>query len=69
MVPGMTVVRAISQAGGLTSLARRHRIILRRKIGSKTRRVVVDYGAITNNEIPDVPLQAGDTIHVPERVF
>ena len=40
-----------------------------RKIGSKTRRVVVDYGAITNNEIPDVPLQAGDTIHVPERVF
>jgi len=31
--------------------------------------VVVDYEAITNNKIPDVPLQAGDTIHVPQRVF
>ena len=69
MVPGMTLVRAVSQAGGLTPLARRHNIVLRRRVGKKTRRVVVDYDAITNNEIPDVPLQAGDTIHVPQRIF
>ena len=69
MVPGMTLVRAVSQAGGLTPLARRHDVVLRRRVGKKTRRVVIDYDAITNNEIPDVPLQAGDTIHVPQRVF
>ena len=31
--------------------------------------VVVDYDAINNNEIPDVPLQAGDNITVPQRPF
>jgi len=67
--PGMTLVRAISEAGGLTPMARQHGLILRRKIGKGTKAVVVDYEAITNNKIPDVPLQAGDTIHVPQRVF
>ncbi len=67
--PGMTLVRAISQAGGVTSLARKNGVILRRTVKGKTRAVVVDYEAITNNDIPDVPLQAGDTIHVPQRVF
>jgi polysaccharide export outer membrane protein len=67
--PGMTLVRAISQSGGVTSLARKSAVILRRNVGGKTRAVIVDYEAITNNEIPDVPLQAGDTIHVPQRVF
>jgi polysaccharide export outer membrane protein len=67
--PGMTLLRAISQAGGLTPLARRSQIVLRRKIGDETKRVVVDYDAINDNEIPDVPLQAGDTIHVEQSTF
>jgi polysaccharide export outer membrane protein len=67
--PGMTLLRAISQAGGLTPLARRSQIILRRKVGAETKRVVVDYDAINDNEIPDVPLQAGDTIHVEQSTF
>jgi protein involved in polysaccharide export with SLBB domain len=67
--PGMTLVRAISQAGGLTSIARKSGVILRRTVRGKTRAVVVDYDGITNNDIPDVPLQAGDTIHVPQRAF
>ncbi len=67
--PGMTLVRAISQAGGLTSIARKNGVILRRTVRGKTRAVVVDYDGITNNDIPDVPLQAGDTIHVPQRAF
>ncbi len=67
--PGMTLVRAVSEAGGLTSLARKNAIVLRRSAQGKTLAVTVDYDAITNNEIPDVPLQAGDTIHVPPRVF
>jgi polysaccharide export outer membrane protein len=67
--PGMTLVRALSQAGGLTSLANKNAVLLRRKVGNTTRAVVVDYDAITTNQIPDVPLQAGDTIFVPQRPF
>jgi polysaccharide export outer membrane protein len=69
LAPGMTLVQAVSQAGGLTPLGRGRELVLRRQVGSGTRAVVVDYEAITNNEIPDVLLQAGDTIHVPARVF
>ncbi len=67
--PGMTLTRAISQAGGLTSLAKGWGVVLRRRLKDKTVRVVVDYEAVRNNEIPDVPLQAGDTIAVPQKVF
>ena len=67
--PGMTLVRAVSQAGGLTSLARKSAVVLKRTSAGKTRAVIVDYDAITNNQIPDVPLQAGDTIFVPQRPF
>ncbi|MBM4357581.1 MAG: polysaccharide export protein [Deltaproteobacteria bacterium] len=67
--PGMTLVRALSQAGGLTPIARKDGIVLRRNVEGKTRAVVVDYEAITHNQIPDVPLQSGDTIFVPQRAF
>jgi len=67
--PGMTLVRALSQAGGLTSLAKKNAVLLRRRVGNTTRAVIVDYDAITTNQIPDVPLQAGDTIFVPQRPF
>jgi protein involved in polysaccharide export with SLBB domain len=67
--PGMTLVRALTQAGGLTAIARKEGVMLRRTIEGKTRAVIVDYDAIIHNRIPDVPLQAGDTIFVPQRPF
>jgi len=68
--PGMTVADAIVLAGGMTSLSQSWNVILLRKLPDGTKkRVVVDYDAITNNEIPDVPLQAGDKITVPQRAF
>ena len=67
--PGMTVADAIVQAGGMTSLSKSWSVILLRKTKDGKKRVVVDYDAITNNEIPDVPLQAGDKITVPQRAF
>ena len=67
--PGMMLSDAIALAGGMTSLARAWQVILVRKTGDKSERAVVDYEAITNNEIPDVPLQAGDKISVPQRPF
>ncbi len=68
--PGMTLLRAISQAGGFNALADRGHVTIRRKVSSEQiRSATVDVKAILDNEIPDVPLQAGDSIHIPERVF
>ena len=67
--PGMTVTDAIAKAGGMTSLARTWQVVLVRKTENGRKRVIVDYDAINNNEIADVPLQAGDKITVPQRPF
>jgi len=70
MNEGMTVVQAISLAGGFTALADKGKVTLNRRV-SKTKvvRQVFSVEAITDGKIPDVPLQAGDTIYVEERVF
>ncbi len=68
--PGMTLVGAISRAGGLTTLANKQSVVIRRTTKSgKVVAAVVSYAAIIDNEIPDVPLQAGDSIYVDERAF
>jgi len=70
MTEGMTVVQAISLAGGFTPLADRDRVTLNRKISKdKVVRVVFSVAAMTEGKINDVPLQAGDTIYVEERIF
>lgn len=68
--PGMTLVGAISRAGGLTSLADSDNITIRRRTKhGKVVTAVVSYDDILDNKIADVPLQAGDTIYVDSRVF
>lgn len=67
--PGMTLVGIISRAGGLTSLAKDGIIIRRRTKEGKVVSAVVSYSAIRDNEIPDVPLQAGDAVFVDQSVF
>jgi polysaccharide biosynthesis/export protein VpsN len=70
MTEGMTVVQAISLAGGFTALADKDKVTLNRRV-SKTKvvRVVFSVAAMTEGKINDVPLQAGDTIYIEERVF
>jgi polysaccharide export outer membrane protein len=68
--PGMTLVQAISIAGGLNSIAVRDAIRLTRRAkpgGSRT--VVIDLDAINAGVAEDVPLQPSDRIYVSERVF
>lgn len=67
---GMTLLQAISQAGGLSAVANRQRINLTRQsqAGPATT-VVLSFDAITDGRSPDIPLQAGDQIYVNERVF
>jgi polysaccharide export outer membrane protein len=68
--PGMTLLRAISHAGGFNSIANHDKIVIRRKVkGGKTVAVTVSADDISDNKIPDVPLQAGDSIDVKQRVF
>ena len=67
---GMKLVDAISLAGGLTSLAAGDRVRITRVVsGNKTVSATVSVEDITDGELPDVPLQAGDTIKVDQRVF
>lgn len=67
---GMTLLQAISQAGGLSAIANRQRINLTRQShDGPAATVVLSFDAITEGRSPDVPLQAGDQIYVNERVF
>jgi polysaccharide export outer membrane protein len=66
---GMTVVQAISQAGGFTAIASRNDIIISRRVDGRLRRFRVAVGDITEGTAEDLPLQSGDIVFVEERVF
>lgn len=66
---GLTLVQAVSLAGGLNSIANRDRVKLTRKSGEGAQTVVLSIQAIMDGRSPDIPLQAGDQIYVHERVF
>ena len=69
LLPGMSLIQAISQAGGLTAVANSDHVNLTRKTATGQQTVTVDVGAIIEGKAPDVPLQAGDQIYVHERLF
>jgi protein involved in polysaccharide export with SLBB domain len=69
LLSGMSLIQAISQAGGLTAVASASHVNLTRKTGGKQQTVEIDVGAIIDGKAPDVPLQAGDQIYVHERLF
>jgi protein involved in polysaccharide export with SLBB domain len=67
---GMKLVDAISLAGGLTSIADGDHVRITRLAGpGKTVTATVSVDDITDGKLGDVPLQAGDTIKVDQRVF
>lgn len=69
MVSGMTLLRAISMAGGFTAMASRSRVMIRRRVGAGTKAATVSVEDIMANRIPDPLLQAGDSINIDQRVF
>jgi polysaccharide export outer membrane protein len=67
---GMKLVDAISLSGGLTSIADGDHVRLTRVVGpGKTVTATISVDDITDGKLPDLPLQAGDTIKVDQRVF
>jgi protein involved in polysaccharide export with SLBB domain len=65
----MTVIEAIARAGGTTKLADASRALLTREHDGKQFRVSVNVAAIGNGTAPDVELQPGDILFVPETIF
>jgi polysaccharide export outer membrane protein len=66
---GMKLIDAISLAGGLTPLADGDRVLVTRLAGGKTVTARVSVDDITEGRLGDIPLQAGDTIKVLQRIF
>lgn len=69
--PGMTVIDAILDAGGINDFASPNSTKLYRKIGGKTRVISIYLGNILNDgELEtNIDLRPGDIITVPERLF
>ena len=69
MVSGMTLLRAISMAGGFSAMANHSKVMIRRRVGSGTKAATVSVDDIMQNRIPDPLLQAGDSIDIAQRIF
>lgn len=62
----MSVVQAITLAGGLKGLAAGNRVVLTRVVEGVEQKYVVPFDDISNGRAPNVPLQPGDILYVPE---
>ena len=66
MAPGMTLLEAISMAGGTTDFANTKKMYILRNEGGKRSKIPVRYkGALKGNESCNVLLKPNDTIVVP----
>ena len=67
---GMTVLKAISVAGGFGQFANRKEVeLLRTGANGIQEKMVINIRAIENGKKEDVPILANDTIIVPRRIF
>lgn len=62
----MTIVQAISLAGGLTQLAEKNGLVLTRIVDGDEKKFVVPFESIGLGRAPNVMLQPGDIVFVPE---
>jgi polysaccharide export outer membrane protein len=67
---GMKLVEALSLAGWFTPMGDSNHVLLTRQVANnKTVTAVVSVDAISDGAQADIPLQAGDTIKVQQRLF
>ena len=69
LMPGMSVMQAITMSGGFGKFAAKSRVQIHRKIGANEQVLLFDYSDFLSGSNPasDIVLQAGDVIVVPER--
>lgn len=65
----MTLLRAITRAGGFTQWANKGRVDILREEKGTNRVMHVDAGDIERGKIPDIPLKPNDQVVVRERKF
>ena len=67
MLPGMTVLQAISNAGGLTQFANGKKIYVLRQDGQKQDKFFFNYKEVLDGKHPEenIVLKSGDTVVVP----
>ena len=66
---GMSVVEAVSKAGGFAQMARADETIIIRDVDGQKKRYTVPVEAIAEGRAPNFFLRAGDIVFVPERIF
>ncbi|HXX69772.1 MAG TPA: polysaccharide biosynthesis/export family protein [Polyangiaceae bacterium] len=67
---GMKLIDAISQSGGLTPAADGDHVRITRSVsGNRTVTATVSVDDIADGKLSDIPLQAGDTIKIDQRLF
>jgi polysaccharide biosynthesis/export protein VpsN len=69
LTPAMTLLQAVSMAGGFTSIAQKNRVNLTRVTEGKAETVIVNVELIYEGSADDILLQSGDSLYVNERVF
>jgi protein involved in polysaccharide export with SLBB domain len=67
--PNMTIVEALSVAGGFTAAANRNNVIVTRHGEAGEQRVRLPVEKITRGEAPNYGLRPGDIIFVPDRLL
>lgn len=66
---GMSVVEAISIAGGFTSMSRGNETTIIRMVDGKKKRFMVQVEFIGQGKATNFVLRSGDIVFVPERIF
>lgn len=64
--PSMTIVQAISGAGGFTALANRDQVVLMRTYAGTRRTFTIPVQSIIEGRFANVVLAPGDVVNVPE---
>ena len=62
----MTIVQAVTLAGGLKALAAKDRLILTRLVEGDEKKFVVPFERISQGRVSNIFLQPGDIVFVPE---
>jgi polysaccharide biosynthesis/export protein len=67
LVPGMTILQALSSAGGFTAFANEKKIFLLRTVNGRQTKQYFNYKDVINGKNPgqNLIIEAGDTIVVP----
>lgn len=67
--PRMTIIQAVTNAGGFTKLAAANRVSLTRMVNGAEQTVILRVGDIGEGLLPNFELLPGDIVFVPESLF